>query len=315
MKKVLITGISGFVGKYLVQELSNSEVEIHGIVREIQPENFSNGKVTLHEADLLKKEDVLEIVKKIQPDEVYHLAALTSPAESFKQPLKTIHDNTLLELNVLDSVRDAGLSDTKILITSSAEVYGKVEEKDLPLNEESPMRPTSPYGVSKITQDYLALQNHLAYDMNIIRVRPFNHIGPGQAAVFVVPAFAKQIAEIEKGSKDPVLKVGNLQAKRDFTDVRDIVRAYVLLMEKGESGEVYNIGSGTSYKIQEILDMLLSLSTAQVQIVEDPELLRPTDIPETRCDHTKITQTTGWTPEVPIKQSLEAVLNYWRETV
>lgn len=314
MKKVLITGISGFVGHYLTSALQESLFEIHGTVREIQPDRF-DATVTLHEADLLKKEDAIEVVKKVKPDFIYHLAALTSPAESFKQPLKTIHDNTLLQLNILEAVREAGLEESRMLVTSSAEVYGKVEEKDLPLNEESPMRPTSPYGVSKITQDYLAFQNYLAYNMNIIRVRPFNHIGPGQTAVFVVPAFAKQIAEIEKGNKEPILKVGNLEAKRDFTDVRDIVRAYVMLMEKGKSGEVYNIGSGKSHKIQEILDMLLGMSKTKVQIVEDPNLLRPSDIPETRCDNTKITKTTGWTPEIPIEQSLEDVLNYWRETV
>lgn len=317
MKKILITGITGFVGYYIVQELlgkeHNSDFEIHGTTKSLHESDLP-GNVTLHEIDLLNKQEVLDLISFVKPDYIYHLAALTSPSESFKHPLESIHDNSALQLNIFESIRELGIT-PRILIPSSGEVYGKVDAEDLPVNERAELKPMSPYGVSKITQDYLALQYHLSYGLDVIRVRPFNHIGARQSEHFVVPAFAKQIAEIEKGKKDPVITVGNLESARDFTDVRDIVHAYSLLMEKGIAGDVYNIGSGKSYKIQEVLDMLLAMSDKEIKIEEDPKLLRPSDIKDIVCDNSKVKETTGWEPKIPIQESLQDTLDYWRSVV
>lgn len=178
-----------------------------------------------------------------------------------------------------------------------------------------PANPNNPYSLSKLFQDELGLQYFMSYKMDIIRARPFNHIGPRQSPYFAVPTFAKKIAEIEKGKNPPVIKVGNLDTKRDFTDVRDMVRAYALLMEKGQAGDVYNIGSGNSYLIKDVLDMLISLSTVKIEIQQDPSLLRPTDNPELRADSSKIHNLTGWKPEINLEQSLKDTLDYYRNIV
>jgi GDP-4-dehydro-6-deoxy-D-mannose reductase len=205
--------------------------------------------------------------------------------------------------------------ETKVLLVSSAEVYGHIRPDDLPVDEETPHRPANPYAVSKIAQDYLGFQYYLSYKLPIIRVRPFNHIGPGQKLGFVVSDFAKQVAEIEKGSQPPIIRVGNLEARRDFTDVRDIVKAYPLLLEKGEPGEVYNAGSGNSHSAKEIMEILLTLTTASVQVEQDPDRMRPSDIPEIRADITKIIEVTGWKPEIPFEQTIKDTLDYFRKVV
>ena len=218
-------------------------------------------------------------------------------------------------LNLLEAVKKAKLKDTRILVVSSGEIYGAVSKKDLPINENTVLKPTSPYSVSKITQDFLGLQYHLSYKLKIIRVRPFNHIGPRQSPAFVVSAFAKKIAEIEKNKREPVLSVGNLESARDFTDVRDMIKAYVLAVEKGKEGEVYNLGSGRSYKISEILDKLFSLSNVKIKIEIDKNLLRPTDIPDLVCDGAKFTKFTNWKPKIPIDVTLKDTLDYWRNII
>jgi GDP-4-dehydro-6-deoxy-D-mannose reductase len=200
-------------------------------------------------------------------------------------------------------------------VVASAEVYGCVKKEDLPIDEETPLNPTNPYAVSKLTQDFLGLQYHLSYGLKTLRVRPFNHVGPRQSPNFVVSTFAQKIVEIEKGKREPVLPVGNLQAKRDFTDVRDVVKVYSLLMEKGEFGEVYNIGSGVSYKIAEILEKLLSISKVKITVKVDKSLFRPIDDPDLVCDVTKVTKLTGWRPEIPIEKTLKDTLDYWRNII
>jgi GDP-4-dehydro-6-deoxy-D-mannose reductase len=314
MKKVLITGATGFVGNHLIASLlSQNAFEIIGTYRSDSGQ-MSEG-VTFEKIDLLNQEAVDSLIEKHKPEIVYHLAGLASAAESFKNPANYITNNIIGELTVLEALRKHELNETKVLIVSTAEVYGSINPDDLPIDEDTRLRPVNPYAVSKISQDYLGLQYQLSYKMHIIRVRPFNHIGPGQRDSFVLSSFAKQIAEIEKGKIEPVIQVGNLEAKRDFTDVRDMVKAYQLAIEKGEKGDVYNIGSGVSRKIEDILNSLLSFSTAKIEVQTDPARLRPVDVPEIVCDSTKFTTLTGWKPEMQFDKTLQDILDYWRKIV
>lgn len=319
MKKALITGISGFAGSFLAEHLveKNTFTVAGTYLSESSKENVASigSHLSLTQIDLMDHEKVTELIRKEKPDVVFHLAALSSPAESFKDPSRTINNNIVGEVNLLEAIREAGLMQTRILIISSAEVYGVVSEKDLPVDEETKLRPASPYAVSKIAQDFLGLQYYYAHKLPIIRVRPFNHIGPRQAPNFVVSSFAKQIAEIEKKKNPPVLRVGNLNAKRDFTDVRDIVRAYELLIEKGVAGEVYNLGTGESHRISDVLQTLLSLSSVSISVTKDQALLRPGDLPDNVCNRTKITKVTGWEPKISLEQSLRDTLDYWRNII
>jgi GDP-4-dehydro-6-deoxy-D-mannose reductase len=318
-KKVFITGISGFAGSHLARHLVKTQNYLVSgtyyaedslpILSDIRD------AVDCIQADLTNKAKTEAIIKEQKPDFIFHLAALTSPAQSFKNPLATITDNVAMQINLLEAIRTFKLVHTRILIVSSADVYGVVSPSDLPINEQTAFRPTNPYAVSKITQDYLALQYAIAHNLKIIRVRPFNHIGSGQSSQFVVSAFAKQIAEIEKGQKEPILRVGNIETKRDFTDVRDMVKAYTLSLEKGDIGDVYNIGTGRAYKISDILDILLRMSTTQIDVKIDETLLRPSDTPELLCDNTKFVSKTGWHAEYKIEETLQTILDYWRKIV
>jgi len=308
MSKIFITGINGFVGKHLLNVYPDDK--IFGLVKSSTGEDLgSNVKVL--SGDILDANRIHEIVEEIKPDIIFHLAALTSPGESLKTPVETINNNVSGQLNILEAVRKIELN-CKMLVVSSAEVYGNVDERSIPTSENAELLPNTPYGVSKAAQDLLGYQYNKSYGLFNIRVRPFNHIGPGQAPIFVVPAFAKQIAMIEKGQQENIIKVGNLAPKRDFTDVRDVVRAYKLLIEKGTAGEVYNIGSGKSLPISQILDILLSFSDEEIDVVEDPSLVRKVDVNELRCDFSKLNRETGWEPEIPIEESLRDTLDYWR---
>lgn len=314
MKKVLITGATGFVGKHLIESLlKQPDTEVVGTYRS-EPGPMPEG-VKLEKVDLHDQEATDKLIQTHQPTDVYHLAGLPSAAESFKTPAETITNNIVAEISVLEALRKHELIETKVLVVSTAEVYGFISSDDLPVDEETALRPVNPYAVSKIAQDYLGLQYRLSYRMNIVRVRPFNHIGPGQKDSFVISSFAKQIAEIERGKSDPVLHVGNLEAKRDFTDVRDMVKAYQLAIDKGEKGDVYNIGSGVSRKIADMLNTMLTFSTTKVEIKPDPDRFRPIDVPEIVCDPKKFQQLTGWQPEVPFNQTLQDILDYWRKIV
>ncbi|HVZ67120.1 MAG TPA: GDP-mannose 4,6-dehydratase [Patescibacteria group bacterium] len=315
MKKALITGITGFAGSFLAENLvSTGEYEVSGTyLSDSSVNNVSSisDKVTLHKVDLQIEEEVNDLISNLKPDFIFHLAALTSPAESFKNPSEFINNNIDVEINLLEAVRRADIK-PRILIVSSAETYGAVKSGDLPINENTPMMPVNPYAVSKLAQDRLGYQYFAAYKIPIVIIRPFNHIGPKQSPDFVVSSFAKKIAEIESGKTEPILKVGNLTAKRDFTDVKDMVEAYRLLLEKGEEGEAYNAGSGKSTEIKSILDTLLSFSDKQIAVEVDDSLLRPIDVPELVCDNTKIKAATGWEPKIPLEQTLKEVLDYWR---
>lgn len=319
MKKILITGITGFAGSYLAEYLiSKGNFEIFGTYlldqSLINVEKIKD-KLRLVKINLSKENSVFDIVKNICPSIIFHLAALTSPADSFKNPTEALTNNISLQVNLLEAVRKYNLSETKILIVSSADIYGQVAKENLPIDEETPLMPTSPYSVSKIAQDFLGLTYFLTYKFNIVRVRPFNHIGPRQSPNFVVSSFAKQIAEIEKDKRASILHVGNLEAKRDFTNVKDMVRAYALAIEKGKYGEAYNIGSGTSYKMSDILNKLISMSSAKIKIEKDEALFRPNDNPDLICDSGKFIRLTGWKPQIPIDVTLKNTLDYWRNII
>lgn len=316
MKRVLITGVSGFAGSFLAERLlSGNMYEVFGTYHSTKPDFFSSTRLQSRSIDLENAGTVDALIADVRPDIIIHLAALAAPAESFHTPAKTITNNVVGQINLLEAVHKHKLEQVRIIIVSSADVYGLIKPEDVPIDEETPFRPGNPYAVSKITQDYLGLQYFLAYKLNIVRVRPFNHIGPRQSDRFAIASFAKQIAEIEKGKLEPILKVGNLDSKKDFTDVRDIVRAYELLFEKGDVGDVYNLGSGKAHTIQELLDILLSLAKKDISVEKDPMRIRPSDTALLICDNTKLKRATGWEVEIPIEVTLRNILDYWREVV
>lgn len=316
MKHIFITGASGFVGTHLVEYLSGLEEDF-----EIYGTAFGEGNSLgaylrpdqILSVNLLDPIATQKAVTLAKPDYVVHLAALTSPAASFKEPEKTLTNNITAEVHLLNSLLDLEKKPEKILVIGSAEEYGLVPEGMTAVNETVPLRPNSPYAVSKIAQDYLGLQYFLTHNLPIVRLRPFNHTGPGQAPAFVLPAFAKQVAEIEAGILPPTIKVGNLESVRDFTDVTDMVRAYYLALLKAVPGEVYNIGSGNGVTIRDILDMLLALARVPIAVETDPERFRPADVQALIADSTLFRSTTGWKPEVDIQDMVERVLDYWRK--
>lgn len=313
MKKAFITGLSGFVGSHLSKFLLEKNYLVSGTYfSEDSLIGLDNkDKLDLYQLDLLDEAKTHSVLSSVKPDLIFHLAAVSSPRESFKNPKKTFENNITSQINLLESVKKIELFNTRILIVSSAEVYGHVDPKYIPINEKTPFMPTNPYAVSKIAQDYLGLQYFLTNQLKIIRVRPFNHVGPGQSPDFVISAFAKRIADIEKGN-EKIMKIGNLTSKRDFTDVRDMVKAYLIAIEKGEIGDVYNLGSGKSYLISDILEMMKKLAKVEIKTDEDLALMSPSNDPELRCDFSKFADLTGWKPEIPIEKTLQDTLDYWR---
>ncbi len=316
--KVLITGITGFVGSHLADFLlEKGDIEVYGIERwRSRTENIEHIKdrITLMGCDIRDASSVKKLIEKIKPDKIFHLAAQSFVPTSWHAPQETLTTNIIGELNVFEAVRELGINPV-IQIAGSSEEYGLVEENELPVKESNPLRPLSPYAVSKVGQDLLGYQYYKSYGLNIIRTRGFNHSGPRRGEVFVCSDFAKQIAKIEKKKQEPIIYVGNLEAIRDFTDVRDMVKAYWLATEKGKPGEVYNICSGKGYRIKEVLDILLSITKEKIKIKRDPKRMRPSDVPVLIGDNTKFRKVTGWKPEIPFEKTLEDLLNYWRERV
>ena len=313
--RVLITGIAGFAGSHLSEYLlTQGGIEIYGV--SLAADGTRNidhilPRLDLRLADLSDFAMVRSLLDSTRPDLVFHLAAQASVRRSWENPSRTLVNNATAQVNLLQAVVDLGLT-PRILVVGSADEYGLVREEDLPVDEDTPLRPLNPYAVSKVTQDYLGLQYHLSHALDIVRVRPFNHIGRRQGLGFVVPDFSKQIADIEAGLQEPVMKVGNLSAQRDFSDVRDIVRGYYLALTKGSPGQVYNLGSSRAYSIQHLLDRLLQMSRAAIRVDRDPTRMRPSDIPVMVCDNQRIRRDTGWEPHHDIRDTLEQVLEYWR---
>jgi GDP-4-dehydro-6-deoxy-D-mannose reductase len=314
--RALITGISGFVGSHLAEYLlDNTEWRVFGTVYgPVDNVAHLQNRLTLHSADLSRATVVSDILNAARPDYIFHLAAQPSPTVSRRDPWFTLENNIRVQLNILEGVVSAGL-DSRVLVVGSGDEYGLVTPEDLPIGENTPLRPTTAYAVSKVAQDYLGLQYFLAHKVATIRVRPFNHIGPRQSKGFVAPDFTSQIAEIEAGLRPPEISVGALDVSRDLSDVRDIVRGYYLALTQGESGEVYNLGAERDCTIRALLETLIALAKLDVRIVQDPVLVRSSDVPRIVADCRKLRARTGWRAEIPFEQSLRDLLDYWRGQV
>jgi GDP-4-dehydro-6-deoxy-D-mannose reductase len=343
--RVLITGITGFAGSHLAEHIlaEHPDVAVYGTYRwrsrmenledlarrnlldvvegrfstgaEMRDDARRRGRVLLLHAELTDAGAVEKLVAAVQPHRVFHLAAQSFVQSSFDEPAATIRINVEAQLNLLEAVRRHEAGQTRIHVAGSSEEYGLVLPDEVPMKETNPLRPLSPYAVSKVAQDKLAWQYFKSYGMHIVVTRGFNHTGPRRGLVFSTSTFARQIAEIEVGLHEPVIHVGDLTTKRDWTDVRDMARAYWSALEKGEPGETYNVGSGRTWSIREMLDILLSHSKAKVRIQEDPARLRPSDVPILWADVSKFQRATGWKPTIPFERTLEDLLSYWRARV
>jgi GDP-4-dehydro-6-deoxy-D-mannose reductase len=315
MRRVLVTGITGFAGSHLVDSmLAKGGVEIFGILRwRSRTENIEHfrSRVTLVECDLRDPISTRDVIEAVKPDWIFHLAAQSFVPTSWNAPSESLTTNVLGQLHLFEAVRHTGLK-PRIQIACSSEEYGLVHENELPIRESNPLRPLSPYAVSKVAQDLLGYQYFKSYGTDVVRTRGFNHEGPRRPNVFVASDFAWQISEVEKGRREPVIHVGNLDARRDFTDVRDMVEAYWLALEKGEPGEVYNICSGKDYSIRRVLDLLLGMTQSKIEVRSDPKRMRPSDVPVLLGDNEKFRKQTGWTPRIPFEQTLADSLDYWR---
>lgn len=312
--KALITGVDGFVGYYLTKHLLEKGDEVYGTT--ISPD-YKNEAITVKTMDLLDQSNVEQVINEVNPDAIYHLAGQSAVGLSWDKPQLTMSINVNGTLNLLDVVKqndEKHSKKTKVLIIGSSDQYGPVKPEECPIKEERPLNPVSPYGISKMTQEQMAKLYVKSYDMQIIMVRAFNHIGPRQNKNFVVADFASRIAEIEQGA-EPIINVGNLEAYRDFTDVRDIVMGYRMLIEKGHIGEVYNIGSGQAIQVRKVLDKLVALSCKEIEVNIDASRLRPVDVPLVQCDNHKIKEHTGWQPVYDVELTLKDTLDYWRNRV
>ncbi len=312
MKKVLIIGAAGFVGNHLIDYILNSRKDWQ-VTGTKMPNEKINKDIEVLDADITDIEQIRTVLKNVHPDYIFHLAALSSVAVAWKNPQLAIDINIKGSVNLLDALRELDYK-PRVLMIGSGEEYGHIRENEVPVNEDNNTRPGNIYAVTKVTQNLISKVYCDAYKLDIMSTRSFNHTGPNQAPLFVVADFCKQVAEIEKGLKEPVISVGNLSAKRDFTDVRDVVRAYCLLMEKGTAGETYNVGSGKAVEIRSILDMILGESEKQIEVRVDPAKLRPVDVPIIEADISKLKNDTGWTPEIPLIQTIRETLDVWRNT-
>lgn len=341
--RVLVTGITGFAGSHLAEYLlaEHPDVAVYGTVRwRSRTENLEDlrragkidqiegrfsdksglreaakkGRVTLLYCDLTDPGAVDHLIGAVKPDRIFHLAAQSFVQSSFDEPWSTFQINVGSQLNLLEALRRHDTR-TRMHIAGSSEEYGLVHEDEVPMKETNPLRPLSPYAVSKVAQDKLAYQYVRSYGLHLVVTRGFNHTGPRRGAIFVTSTLAKQIAEIEAGLHEPVIYHGDLTSKRDWTDVRDMVRAYWLALEKAEPGEVYNVGSGRTWSIREMLDVLLSHSTVKITLREDPARLRPSDVKILWADTTKFHEATGWEPRIPFDTTMRDLLDYWRERV
>lgn len=291
--RALVTGADGFVGRYLVDLLTSA-----------------GDDVTESAVDITDRTSLIDTFAEAAPDVVYHLAAQADVGGSWDAPIETYRVNVEGTVNVLDSARLAGA--TRVLAITSADIYGRVDESDLPLTETQPLRPVSPYAASKAAAEMACIQAGFGHGLEVIRVRAFNHLGPGQSDRFVASAIASRVAHNELNG-ETFVRVGNLEARRDYTDVRDVVRAYRMLMVDGQTGETYHVCSGVDRPVSELADTLVSLASIPMDLAPDPSLLRPVDVPVLRGDNGKLRKATGWVPEIPIEQTLSDLLQHWRQ--
>ena len=316
--RVLITGITGFVGSHFAEFLLGQGVEVVGSLRwRSKTENIEHlrDRITLIESDLRDLLSVRTVLEQARPDCVVHLAAQSFVAASWQTPVETFHTNVVSQMNLLEGLRQLR-RDARFLVIGSSEEYGLVEPDELPVREMNPLRPLSPYAVSKVAQDLMGFQYFKSYGLHIVRARAFNHTGPRRGEAFATSNFAKQIAAIEAGLREAVIHVGDLKPTRDFSDVRDIVRGYWQLLEHGTPGEVYNLCSGEDWSIERVLQFLIGRSTASsIAIRVDPARLRPSDVPILRGSAEKIEKATGWHRTIRLEQTLTDLLDYWRRRI
>ena len=311
--KALIIGAAGFVGGYLADHLQK-ECEWSVCVTKMPQEVCLIENVEVYDLDVLEKNAIEQLLEQVAPDYIFHLAAQSSVAVSWKRPDLTVDVNIKGCVNVLEAIRKMEKK-PRVLLIGSSEEYGPVKQEENPVKETQMLQPGNIYAATKVCQNMIGKIYADAYQMDVMMVRAFNHIGPKQAPLFVVSDFCKQVAEIEKGQKEPVMYVGNLSAMRDFTDVRDIVRAYAMLIQKGRAGETYNVGSGTAIEIRELLDKILKLSTKEIKVEIDEKKLRPVDVKIVEADVSKLVEETGWERRFELEDTLKDILEYWREHV
>lgn len=313
--RILITGCTGFVGKYVVEQCSirYPQAALFGLAGHAVPSVKTN-TIQLLVADITQRDQIQRVVAQVRPDLIFHLAAQSSVAASWKNPQNTLRVNAEGTIHLLEALRAEQLT-PRIVLVGSGEQYGLVRPEENPIREDCLFRPANPYAVSKASQDLYGYQYFIAYGLPIIRARPFNHFGPGQPSTFVIAKFARQLALIEAGKAPPEFPVGNLQACRDFLPVEDVVAAYLRIAEQGQPGKAYNIGSGHSRSIKSMLDLLLTLTTVSVRIYEDPALLRPVDVPLLEADTSRLQTDTNWQPTMPFEVALQRTLDYWRAAV
>ncbi len=316
--RILITGIAGFVGRHLIKYLTTEgNHEILGIDLNFKNFNLDNysGKIELLEADLTDRQRILSIIKKFKPQQIYHLAAQSSVSYSWDNPVETFRINVFGGINILEGLK-IFCTRCRILMVCTAEEYGEIDNRDKAIDENFRIYPKNPYAISKAALDFFSSVYYSAYKLPVYISRSFNHIGPGQSERFVASDFARQIAMIENGSQDPVISVGNLQSQRDFLDVRDAVKAYDYIINRGSEGQVYNVCSGKGQKISDLLDTLISLSTrSDIKVKIDKSKFRAIDVKVMYGDNSKLKAQTGWTSQYSIETSLKDTLNYWRQNI
>jgi len=313
--RALITGVGGFAGQHLAAFALARGDRVFGVARgPVQwhvDDLAQNPAFTVIEADLAARDEADRAVTTAAPDHVYHLAAQSSVHDSFANPVQTLHNNIACTVHIFEAVHRAAPG-ARVLAVSSSEIYGR---SSAPIDEGAPLRPENPYAVSKAAQDLLAYQYGVTHGLDVVRVRPFNHIGPGQSDRFVASSFGRQIAEIEAGIRNPSIKVGNLDARRDFTDVRDMVRAYRIALLRGEKGAAYNVGSGRAIAVRDLLDRFIALSRVPVSVQVAEDRLRQSDAPVIVCDCRRFSSRTHWVPSIPLNQTVEDIVTYWRAAV
>lgn len=316
--KSLVIGGAGFVGAYLVRhlklDLGHSVVVTKMPHEQLDIEGIDMNDIEVANLDILSEDEIVKLFEEVRPDYIFHLAAQSSVSVSWKNPKLTVDVNIKGAVNLLEALRKIDFK-PRTLIIGSGEEYGHIRANETPITEDNNTRPGNIYAATKACQNMLGKIYADAYGLDVIMVRAFNHIGPNQTPLFVVADFCQQVAMIEVGQQEPVIRVGNLSAARDFTDVRDVVRAYAMLVEKGDAGETYNVGSGKAVVIDDILKMILKNSTKEIKVEVDKNKLRPVDVPIIEADITKLQQATGWEKEIDLEQTIRETLDYWRVKV